>query len=294
MTVLAAFLVSTLYSLVPPGRWRTDRQVDGLRAARDHRGVPALPRAGPPDRHPRRHRPRRRRAAGRVPAAHAQRRLPRAVQPGPSRAPRRLRGSRRRHRPRAAGPAGRPRHRRHTVRPGRFRRLDAAEDHGEGRQRRRGRGELHLRQALRGHPRPLRPLVQARARAALRPARGREAVPHRPTAGAVRGLHPAAVLRRRPAGAAPARHRRDHPGARVPAGHRVHRRREGGRRRRDRRLDHRPGAVDRAPDVGDRHGPPRHQAGQPARPRRRRCSSSTRPSPRCAPARGGRRSTWPT
>ena len=81
-----------------------------------------------------------------------------------------------------------------ALRPGRLGRLDAAEDHRQGRP-----GHLRVRQALRGHARALRPLVQARAHAALRPAGGRAAVPQRPPAGPVRGLRAARALRRRPA-----------------------------------------------------------------------------------------------
>ena len=61
--------------------------------------------------------------------------------------------------------------------------------------------------------------------AALRPAGGRAAVPQRAPAGPVRGLRPARAVRRGAARGAPPGDRRDHPGAGVPAGQRVLRRR---------------------------------------------------------------------
>ncbi|CAA9276529.1 MAG: hypothetical protein AVDCRST_MAG52-3566, partial [uncultured Blastococcus sp.] len=248
-----------------PARHLADpREVGGRRPPGAHRGVPALPGAGPPHRRPGRGGARRRRTAGRLPPDHSERDLPGALQPEPPRPPRRLREPRAGHRPGPARPAGRARHRRRPLRAGRVGRLHPLEDHRRGGRLGDGRRELHLRQALRRHARALRPLVQARPDAALRPARGREALPQRAPAGPVRGLHPAAVLRCRAAGPPPARHRGDHARARVPPGHGVHLRRQGGRGGRDRRLDHRPGPVDRPPDVGHRHGAPRHQAGQPA------------------------------
>ena len=181
-----------------------------------------------------------------------------------------------------------------AVRAGRVGRVDAAADHRQGRRRQEADescifGKLYAATHVRSDRwyKLGRTLLYGRLE-------DEKPFHTRAPAGAVRGLHPAAVLRRRAARAAPAGHRGDHPGARVPAGHRVHRRRQGGRRGRDRRRAHRPGPVRRPPDVGDRHGPPRHQAGQPAGAATARCSSSTRPSPRCGPARGGRRSTWPT
>ena len=106
MTVLAAFLVSTVYSLVPAGRYRTIGKWVVGGAAADHRAVPALPRAGPPDRHRRRGDPRRRRPAGRLPAADPQRRLSRCATRRGRPAHLDVTGAaRRRHHPGAAGPA---------------------------------------------------------------------------------------------------------------------------------------------------------------------------------------------
>ena len=84
---------------------------------------------------------------------------------------------------------------------------------------------LPVRQALRPQPPARRPLVQARPGAALRPAGGREAVPHRPPAGPAGGLRAVADATGRPAQPDAVRLRGTDPGAGVPAGHRVLRRR---------------------------------------------------------------------
>ena len=57
---------------------------------------------------------------------------------------------------------------------------------------------------------------------------------------------------------------------------------------------HRPGPRPDPPAVGRRPGPSRHQARQPAGPRRRTARSSTWRSCRPGPRRGARPSTWPT
>ena len=101
MTVLSAFLVSTVYALDPRrrGSGRSARWViGGLLVVTG--AVPALPGPGPPDRRPRRGHPRRRRPAGGLPAAHPQRRLPRPLQARPAGPPRRDR------RPRATPSSG--------------------------------------------------------------------------------------------------------------------------------------------------------------------------------------------
>ena len=85
---------------------------------------------------------------------------------------------------------------------------------------------LAVRQAVRPQPPARRPLVQARPGAALRPAGGREAVPHRPPAGPAGGLRAVADAPGRAAQPAAVRLRRADPGAGVPAGHRVLRRRD--------------------------------------------------------------------
>src|SRR5215211_3740668 len=164
------------------------------------------------------------------------------------------------------GPSGsaRPGRRRdQAVRPGRVGRLHPAADQGQGRS-----APAAVRQAVRPEPPALGPLVQAGPRAALRPAGGREALQHRPPPGPAGGLRPAQAPPGRAAQPPPLRVRRADPGAGVPAGHRVLRRgrrarRGRGRRGRDRR---RPGHHPQA--VGRRAGPSRHQAGQPAGPRR--------------------------
>ena len=76
---------------------------------------------------------------------------------------------------------------------------------------------IGVRQAVRAQPRPRRPLVQARAHDALRPAGGRDAVRHGAALRGIRGLHAAAPRRVRLFDAGAAGHRRDHAGARVPA-----------------------------------------------------------------------------
>ena len=73
------------------------------------------------------------------------------------------------------------------------------------------------------------PVVQAGSHPALRPTRGREALQYRATARPIRGLRVAPTAQRRPAGASPLRHRRDHARAGVPGGDGVLRRRPGGR-----------------------------------------------------------------
>ena len=95
--------------------------------------VPALPRAGPPDRHRRRGDPRRRRAAGRLPAADPQRRLPVRYKRGRPAHLDVTGVARRRHHPGAAGPARPDRQPGEAVRARGVGRLDAAEDHREGR-----------------------------------------------------------------------------------------------------------------------------------------------------------------
>ena len=128
-----------------------------------------------------------------------------------------------------------------------------------------------VRQAVRPEPPARRPLVQARPGAAVRPAGGREAVQHRAAAGAAGGLRAVADAARRAAQPGPVRVRRAHPRAGVPAGHRVLRRRGRARRGRGRRPGHRRRPGDHPQAVGRRAGPPRHQAGQPAGPRRPAC-----------------------
>ena len=255
--------------------------------------VPALPGPGPPDRHRRRRHPRRGRPAGRLPAAGPQRRLPGDATAAAAPAHLDVTGIRGEAIVRALqDQLGLIADRGEALRPGRLGRLDAAADHASRATRRR---HLRVRQALRGHARPLRPLVQARPHAALRPAGGREAVPQRAPAGPVRGLRPAPDVRRRAAGG------RTRSGIVEITPEREYLlvteffdgAREIGEAEVD-DADHRPGAGRRPPDVGDRAGPPRHQAGQPAGARRARWSSSTPRSPRCGRARGGRRSTWPT
>ena len=145
----------------------------------------------------------------------------------------------------AAGPARRDPGGDQAVRAGGLGRVHADADQGQGRA-----GDVPVRQAVRGHPPALRPLVQARPHADVRAAGGREGVQHRAPAGAVRGLHAAPHARRRPAGAAAVRDRRDHPGAGVPARHRVLRRRARRSARPTSTTTHRPGAGHRPASSG--------------------------------------------
>ena len=147
-----------------------------------------------------------------------------------------------------------------------------------------------VRQAVRPEPPALGPLVQAGPGAALRPPGGREAVQHRPPAGPTGGLRAVADGPGRAAQPDPLRLRRAHPRARVPAGHRVLRRRGGAGRGRDRRPGHRRRPGDHPQAVGRRAGPPRHQAGQPAGPRRPPAADRRRLRPGPAqPLAAGRR-----
>ena len=292
ITVLTAFLVCTLYSLVPAGRYRTIGQVGRSAACSRSPRSPAStwPRTTRPTSSPARSWASR--SPRGLPMADPERRVPGDLPQGAHRAPRRHGRPGRGDRPGAAGPARPARHLGQAVQPGGLRRLHAAADRREVRRGRRR--HLRVRQAVRGHPRPLRPVVQARPHPAVRPAGGRAAVPQRAAAGPVRGLRPAPDERRGAAGVPPARHRGDHPRAGVPAGHGVHHRLPGDRRGRGRRRDHRPGPGRRPPDVGDRAGPPRHQARQPAGARRAAGDHRHRVRRGAARARGGRRSTWPT
>src|SRR6266536_2656898 len=161
-----------------------------------------------------------------------------------------------------AGPGGPARPGRRgdqAVRAGRLSRVHPAADH---RQRRSAQGPV--RQAVRAGPSACRPLVQARPRAAVWPAGGREAVQHGAAAGAAGGLRPVADAARRAAQPHPLRVCGAHPRPGVPAGHRVLRRRRRARRGHRRRGDHRRRPCDHPPAVGRRAGAPRHQAGQPA------------------------------
>ncbi len=186
VAVLAATLVNVLYALVPHGRLRDRGKwvVTGLLAlvvlARLYLGVDhvsddlvaivlgvAIP-------------------AGRLAAAGPERRLPRHLPARPGGPPGRDRPPRRGRGPGAERPARRRRHRGQAVRPGGFGRVHPAAHHGQGRA-----GDVPVREALRGHPPALGPLVQARPHPALRPAGGREAVQHGPPAGPVRGLRAA-------------------------------------------------------------------------------------------------------
>src|SRR4029453_727135 len=137
-----------------------------------------------------------------------------------------------------------------------------AADQGQRRPR-----QLAIRQAVRPQPPAGRSLVQARPGAAVRTAGGREAVQHRAAAGPTRGLRAPEAVPGRAAQPAALRCGRAHPGAGVPAGHRVLRRRHRARRGRSGRSSHRrwPGHHPQA--LAGRPGPPRNQAGQPARPR---------------------------
>ena len=276
--------------LVVPGRPRRDRQGRRHRRRRRGRRWPGCTSASTTLRRPRR----RRRSAS------PSRSTPSGSSPRTRSFPVTYRGGKtahldvggRRgeaHPARRRGPARRHRRRRQAGRP---RRLG-----GSTPLRLRLAGDpdtLRVREALRDEPRPGRPLVQARPDDPLRPARGRGAVPDRAPARAVRGLRAAGDARRRHPDGRAARHRRADARARVPARHRVLRRRRRDRRRRGRRPDHRRGPRPRAPAVGRRPRPPRHQAGQPAGPATATSSSSTSPSPRCARRRGGRPSTSPT
>ena len=251
----------------PPGRLRTTGQVGGLRRCSAVTALsPALPGAGPPDRRRRRRRPRRRRPAGRVPAAGAQRRLPgaptgvggRRTWTSPGTAARRSCARCRTSsaliatevKPFGLDGSGGSTPLRITVKG------DAGRD-------------LRVRQAVRGHARALRPLVQARPHAAVRPARGREGR-STPCAGwsstrttccgccttpGCRCPQPLGIVEITP--------EREYllvteffDGAQEIGDAEVD------------DVDHRPGAARRPPDVGDRAGAPRHQAGQPAGPRR--------------------------
>ena len=114
----------------------------------------------------------------------------------------------------------------------------------------RRRRAAAVRQAVRRHPPAVRPLVQADAHRALRPARGREAVLDRAPAGGVRGPHAPPAARRRGPGTGAARLRRDHAGARVPRADGVPRGLAGARRRPRRRGRDRQRPARRAPAVG--------------------------------------------
>src|SRR6266508_946839 len=146
---------------------------------------------------------------------------------------------------------------------GRLGRLHTAADHRQGRP-----AQAAVRQALRQGPPARRPLVQARAGAAVRPAGGREAVQHGAAAGAAGGLRAVADAARRAAEPHPLWVCGVDPRAGVPAGHRVLPGCDRARRRRGRRAGHRRRPGDHPPAVGRGSGPPRHQAGQPAGPRR--------------------------
>ncbi len=91
--------------------------------------------------------------------------------------------------------------------------------------RRRHVAAVSVRQAVLADPPALGPLVQARSRAAVRPVGGREAVQHRAPPRPTGGLRAARVPRRRRARSQVARLRRTDARTRVPAGHRVPRRR---------------------------------------------------------------------
>ena len=147
-----------------------------------------------------------------------------------------------------------------------------------------------VRQAVRPQPPALGPLVQAGPRAAVRPAGGREAVQHRPAAGPAGGLRPVADAAGRAAQPDPVRVRRAHPRTGVPAGHRVLRRRHRARRGRGRHPGDRRRPRHHPQAVGRRAGPPRHQAGQPAGPRRPHAADRRRLRPGPAqPLAPGRR-----
>src|SRR6266508_2735675 len=120
----------------------------------------------------------------------------------------------------AGGPAWPGRRRPQALRAGRLGRLHPAADHRQGRP-----AQLPVWQAVRQGPSPRRPLVQAGARAAVRPAGGREAVQHGASAGAAGGLRAAAVPRCRTPQCGAVRVRGAHTRTGVPAGHRVLRRR---------------------------------------------------------------------
>ena len=230
MTLLAAGLVAILYSLVPAGRCAHRGKWVAAGAGRAGRAGPALPRRRPPTDV----------LVGvalgvAVPLLAFRWFTPNEVFPVtlPARAAR----------PTStwAAPAARRSCARCTtswacvargqaLRPGRLGRVDPAADHRQGRP-----GDVPVRQAVRQEPPALGPLVQARPHAALRAAGGREAVQHRPPAGPVRGLRAAADARGPGCRAPAVRVRGDHPGAGVPAGHRVLRRRPRDRRRRGRR-----------------------------------------------------------
>ena len=92
--------------------------------------------------------------------------------------------------------------------------------------------------------------------------------PHGAAAGAAGGLRTAQASRRGPAHAPPIRIRGAVSRAGVRARHRVLRGLDRARRRRRRRRNRRRRTGPHPQTVGHRDGPPRHQAGQPPRPRR--------------------------
>ena len=239
------------------------RQVGGDRDRRAGRPGPGRARPRRPDRRAARRRHRRDHPAARLPLVHPQRGLPGQLPARPHRPPGRRRGPRPGHPSCPAGSARPGRRGGQAVRAGRLGRVHPAADQGQGRP-----ADDPVRQAVRPQPPALGPVVQAGPGAAVRPPGGREGLQHRRPAGPAGGLCAAAAPRRRPAHAGALRGRRAHPRARVPDHLRVLRRRHGARRGRGRRGDHRPGPRHHPQAVGRRPGPPRHQAGQPAGPRR--------------------------
>ncbi len=195
MAALAVTLVGILYGLVPEGRWRQAGKWSAAAVLAAGRRRSHAPRGGRALRCDRRGRDRGDDPVARIPSVHPERRLPGHL-PSAGAPPTWT----------SAAPAAQAIRRAledqlglivedgRTVRSGRLGGFDAAAHQG-----RRRPGRLAVRQALRPQPPARRPLVQARPGAAVRPAGGREAVPHRPPAGAAGGLRAAQAAPRRAA-----------------------------------------------------------------------------------------------
>ena len=222
VAIVSITVVGVIYMLVVPGRPRPDRQGRRHRRRRGGRDRPGLYLG----RRPSLRRPRRRRPRGGHPAASRSgsspptRSFPVTYRRRQDRPPRRRRAARRGAAPRRRGSARRHRRRRQAGRPRRLRRLDAAAAAPRRRPDTYVFGKLYAMNHVRADR-----WYKTRPHDPLRAAGGRGAVPDRAPARAVRGLRAAGDARRRPPDGRAVRHRRADARARVPARHRVLRRR---------------------------------------------------------------------